>query len=285
MDFATLVRSRLQALGREQKDLARAVQVTDSYISQLLTRRKVPPDRARTDIYPKMEAFLELRPGELEKLVEIERTEEIRRRLEQPPEPLFREFRDLVLRKCSPEKHKEVRIEFEAHPFGSLERLVTRKLLEIVQVVARQELDDENWIRLADHVKGLSHEELRVMVLEFLDSDVFTVSHESCLAFLDPLVDSWSVDLDSLRLDITLNRQLVDDPHRTVAFVEGPAPSDSDPDPALAELLEDPILGSDISDDELRLLRSQRFLGRRPTKLYYYRALQNLRDPLHFRDE
>jgi hypothetical protein len=28
-----------------------------------------------------------------------------------------------------------------------------------------------------------------------------------------------------------------------------------------------------------------RFKGKRPTPLYYYRALQNLRDPLHFRDE
>jgi len=27
-----------------------------------------------------------------------------------------------------------------------------------------------------------------------------------------------------------------------------------------------------------------RFRGKRPSGLYYYRELQNLRDPLHFRD-
>jgi len=32
----------------------------------------------------------------------------------------------------------------------------------------------------------------------------------------------------------------------------------------------------------VRLLRRQRLGGKRATKLYYYRALQNLRDPLHF---
>ena len=89
MDFATTVRSRLETLGYGQRDLAQAVQVTDSYISQLLTRRKAPPDRDRTDIYPKMEAFLQLEPGELERLVDLARTEELRRKLGQTPEPMF----------------------------------------------------------------------------------------------------------------------------------------------------------------------------------------------------
>jgi hypothetical protein len=126
-------------LGCGQKDLARAVQVTDSYISQLLRRKKAPPDR----------------------------------------------------------------------------------------------------------VGGRSHEKIRVIVLEFLDTDLFQVSNESCSAFIDPLVESWNVDLDSSRIDIMLDRSLVAEPQRTFSFVE----------------------------------------GRRPNKLYYYRALQNLRDPLHFSKE
>jgi hypothetical protein len=32
-------------------------------------------------------------------------------------------------------------------------------------------------------------------------------------------------------------------------------------------------------------LKSLKFRGRRPTALYYYRELQNLRDPLHFSGE
>ena len=285
MNFAALVRSRLASLGYGQKDLARAVQVTDSYISQLLTRRKAPPARNRTDIYEKMEAFLRLGPGELARLVEIERTEEIRRRLGQGPEPLYREFRDLVLRKCVPEKRDEVRAVFEGQPFGTLERLVTRKLLEVIQQIARRELESENWIRLAARVGGRSHEEMRVIVLEFLDTDVFQVSKESCVVFLDPLVESWNVDMDSLRLDLTLNGELVDDAHRTFAFVERKLTDDSDSKPGLAEFLSDPQLSGDITDEEIQLLRCQRFGGRRPTKLYYYRAFQSFRDPLHFRQE
>ena len=108
MKFSALVKSRLAKLGHGQNDLARAAQVTDSYISQLLGARKVPPGRERTDIYPKMEAFLQLAPGELGRLAEIERTEELKRRLGRTAEPMFQQFRDLILGKCVPEKRVEV---------------------------------------------------------------------------------------------------------------------------------------------------------------------------------
>lgn len=285
MNFAELVRSRLAALGYGQRDLARAARVTDSYVSQLLTRRKAPPGRDRTDIYSKMEAFLELEPGELGRLAEIERTEEIKRRLGRTPEPLFQQFRDLVLRKCVAENRDEVRAVFDARPFGTLERLVAQKLLEVVQRVARQELDNENWIRLAASVGGRSKEAMRVIVLEFLDTDVFHVSNENCVDFLDPLVESWNVDLENLRLDITLNATLVADPHRRFEFVSREPGDDSHEEPGLAEFLSDPQLNDRATEEEVRLLRRQRFRGKRPNKLYYYRALQNLRDPLHFLPE
>jgi transcriptional regulator with XRE-family HTH domain len=279
LNFSALVRTRLAKLGFGQKDLAKAVQVTDSYISQLLNRRKAPPSRDRTDIYAKMERFLQLEPGELGRLVEIERAEEMKRRLGQVPEPLFQQFRELVLRKCVPGKRDDVRAVFDAQPFGTLERLVARKLLEVVQRIARRELDSEDWIRLAASAGGRSREEMRVIVLEFLDTDVFQVSNESCVEFLDPLVESWDVDLNTLRLDITLNSKLVAEPHHTFTFVEG---EPDDEEPGLTEFLEDPRLSGDVTEAEARLLRRQRFGGKRPTKLYYYRALQNLRDPLHF---
>lgn len=284
MHFSALVRSRLAALGYGQKDLARATQVTDSYISQLLTRRKAPPARDRTDIYARMEAFLRLEPGELGRLAETERTEETRRRLGQAPEPLFQEFRDLVLRKCVPQRRDEVRAVFEVQPFGTLERLVTQTLLEVVHRIARQELESESWIRLAARVGGRSHEEMRVIVLEFLDTDVFHVSNENCAAFIDPLLESWDVDLDSLRLDILLNRSLVADPHRTFTFVENVPDDGSGEEPGLAEFLADRQLSGDATQEEIRVLRRQRIGRRRPNKLYYYRSLQNLRDPLHFRE-
>lgn len=285
MDFATLVRSRLAELGCAQKDLAQAAQVADSYISQLLTRKRPPPAPDRTDIYPKMEAFLRLERGALGRLAGIERTEELKHRLGQTPEPLFRGFRDLILAKCVAQKRDEVRGVFERHPFGTLERLITQTLLDVVQRIARQELDSENWIRLAARVGSRTHEEMRVMVLEFLDTDIFHVSRENCVAFMDPLVESWDIDLDSLRVDITLNRRLVVDPQRRFEFVETEPLDDSDEPSGFAEFLDDTRLSGDITEAETRLLRLCRFNGKRPTKLYYHRALQNLRDPLHFRED
>lgn len=285
MNFAALVRARLTALGLGQKDLARAAQVTDSYISQLLTRKKPPPGRDRTDIYDKMEAFLALGKGELGRLADIDRAEEIKRKLGQRPEPLFREFRNLALRKCVPEKLEAVRAIFERQPFGTLERLVTQKVLDLVQGVARQELDGEHWIRLAAHIGRRSHEELRVVVLEFLDTDVFHVSNDNCILFLDPLLESWDVDLDTLRLDIVLNRDLVADPLRAFEFVETNTTRKAHDEPGLAEFLADRHLSGDATEAEVACLRRQALGGRRPNKLYYYRALQNLRDPLHFHAE
>ena len=65
MDVSLVIKQRLGELGLDQRDLAAAVQVTDSYISQLLTRRKAPPAPGRTDIYDRVGEFLKLPAGEL----------------------------------------------------------------------------------------------------------------------------------------------------------------------------------------------------------------------------
>jgi len=43
VDVPFVILHRLEELGLEQQELARAAHVTESYISQLLTRRKAPP--------------------------------------------------------------------------------------------------------------------------------------------------------------------------------------------------------------------------------------------------
>lgn len=63
MDVPVVIRHRLKELGLDQKDLAAAAQVTESYISQLLARKKAPPAPDRTDIYDKMGRFLRLPSG------------------------------------------------------------------------------------------------------------------------------------------------------------------------------------------------------------------------------
>jgi hypothetical protein len=282
MDLPSIIRQRLDQLGHEQRDLAVAAQVTESYISQLLTRKKAPPAPERTDIYGKIEEFLKFRRGELIKLVELQRQEELKRRLADPPAPLFKEVRELVLRKCEPNKRKQVRVIFERQPFGELELLVTQKLLDVVKGVAKQDLESENWLRVVGSLNNRSYEEMRVAILEFLDIEVPNVSIEHCTSFLDPLIESWDIDLANFSLEIALNRRMAPGHVKRFAFVEQPE-SPGGEEPGLKEFLRDASLRDGATEQEIEYLKVLRFRGRHPTPLFYYRELQNLRDPLHFR--
>jgi hypothetical protein len=283
MDVAFVIRQRLAALGREQRDLARAAEVTESYISQLLTRKKAPPAPHRTDIYDKMDTFLQFPRGELAKLVDLQRREEWQEKLGEPPTPLFQDVRALILRKCPPDKEPDLRAIFTKQPFGELERLVTHKLLDVVKNVATEELESETWLRNVARLSGRSYEQMRVIVLEFLDADIFTISQEHCIAFLEPLLEAWDIDLATFGMDIVLNRRLVPEHLKQFAFVEQNPEDPSDQEPGLAAFLQDPALSGDATVEEIAFIKRLRFKGKRPTPLYYYRELQNLRDPLHFR--
>src|SRR5437867_3065713 len=173
VDVPFVILHRLEELGLEQQALARAAHVTESYISQLLTRRKAPPAPNRTDIYDRMDKFLKLPSGELAKLADLQRKEELKRELGDEPAPLFHEVRELILRKCNPERQKHVRAIFETQPFGE--------------------------------------------------------------------------------------------------------------EPGLQEFLQDSSLSGTATPKEVAFLKRLKFQGQRPTPLYYYRELQSLRDPLHFR--
>ena len=283
MDVSSVIKHRLEDLGLDQRDLASATQVTESYISQLLTGKKATPAPNRTDIYDKMAKFLKLRNGELAKLAELQRQEELKRKLADPPTPLFREVRELVLHKCKPEKQKQIRAIFEKQPFGELERLVTQKLLDVVKRVAKEELASESWLRLVARLSSRSYEEMRVAILEFLDTDVFHVSIENCVSFLDPLIESWDIDLPSFGMEIVLNRRVAPGHPKKFEFVEKDPETALVEEPGLKEFLQDVSLSGDATEAEIEFLKKLRFKGKRPAALYYYRELQNLRDPLHFR--
>src|SRR6202045_888939 len=282
VDVALLIRQRLEQLGLGQRDLAAAAKVTESYVSQLLTRKKSPPASERTDIYEKMGKLLKLPAGKLSKLADAQRKEELKQSLGDPPAPLFKETRELVLSKCRPEKQEEVRSIFEKQPFGELERLVTQKLLDVVKGVAKEELESENWLHLVARLSGRTYEQTRVNILEFLDTDVFNVSNENCVAFLEPLIESWNIELATFGMEIALSRRLAPGDPKKFEYVER-EPNQPEEEPGLREFLQDPSLTGGVTADEIEFLRGLRVKGKRPTPLYYYRELQNLRDPLHFR--
>jgi hypothetical protein len=123
-----------------------AAEVTESYISQLLAKKKTPPAPDRTDIYDKIAKLLKVPSKELAKLADTQRREELKRKILDPPRPLFQEFRQLILRKCVATKKKQITNIFEREPFGEFERFITQKLLDVAKRVAREELEDERWI-------------------------------------------------------------------------------------------------------------------------------------------
>jgi transcriptional regulator with XRE-family HTH domain len=243
VDVAFVIRERLLELGLEQRDLARAAQVTESYVSQLLTGKKAPPAPNRTDIYDRMDRFLKLRPGELARVAELTRIQELKHKLGDRPEPLLPQLRDLMLRTCRPEHAKQIRAIIERQSFGELERLVARKLLDVL---------------------GLTVDLLQL-----------TAKH---VEMLGARIESWDIDLATFSLEIVLRRRVAAERVRRFEFVE----RDAEAQPGLERFLADRSLSATATADELEFLAGLRFRGRRPTALYYYRELQSLRDPLHF---
>jgi len=282
MDVCLVIKQRLEELGLEQRDLAAAAKVTESYISQLLTGKKLPPEPSRTDIYEKIGKFLKIPSGKLAKLADHQRKEDLKRNLNETPKPLFKEVRELILRKCAPTKEKQIRVIFEKQPFGELERLVTQKLLDVVKRVAKDELESETWLRSVARLSGRSYEASRVGILEFLDADAFNVSAESCVSFLEPLIEFWDIDLATFGMEIVLNRRLIPGYAKRFEFVERELPQ-TEEEPGLKEFLRRQSVGGDVTEEEIEFLKRLKFNGKHPTPLYYYRELQNLRDPLHFR--
>jgi transcriptional regulator with XRE-family HTH domain len=282
MDVSLLIRQRLEELGLGQKDLAAAAQVTESYISQLLARKKAPPSPERSDIYENIGKVLNLSSNELSKLANLQRKEELRQKVAEGLPPLLKECRDLILRKCDSARQEEVRRIIEKQPFGELERLVTQKLLDVAQGVAREELKNEEWLRLMAQLSNRSYEQARVAILEFLDIDVFNVSVENCVSFLDPIIDSWDIDLKSFGMTVVPNRRLTRAKLKRFEFVEQEPPQPTPLEAGLEQFLKDKSLSGDATEEEIAFLKALKLRGKRPSPIYYYRELQNLRDPLHF---
>jgi hypothetical protein len=107
--------------------------------------------------------------------------------------------------------------------------------------VARVELRNEPWLRKVAKLAGRSFEEMRVIVLEFLDTDIFHLSAEHCVSSLDPLLASWDIDLATFRFEIVLNHQVAAEHVRRFEFVER-GPDEPLEEPGLREFLDDPSL-------------------------------------------
>jgi hypothetical protein len=156
--------------------------------------------------------------------------------------------------------------------------------LDAAKEIANQELHNEEWLCLFARLSHRSYMDVRVSILEFLDTGVLHVSDEGCIWFLDLLIESWDVDFATFGIEIVLNRRLVPGQPKRFDFVERGLESQFDVEPGLEEFFDDAFLSGDATREEMKFLEGLRFKGRRPTALYYYREVQNLRDPLHFQE-
>jgi transcriptional regulator with XRE-family HTH domain len=285
VDVCFVIQQRLKELGLEQRDLAAAAQVTESYISQLLTRKKAPPAADRTDLYEKMNAFLKLPKGQLSAMVRAQRREELKKKLADPPAPLYKEVRELIIRKCASSKRGQVRDIFEKQAFGEFERLVTQKLLDVAKGIARDELQNEGWLRSVAKLRRQSYEELRATILEFLETEVFDVSIDHGSAFLDPVIDSWDIDLKTFAMEVLFPKGLASKRLVKFQFVEVAATLPAEEEPGFKEFLRNVAMSGDATAEEVEFLKGLAFKNRKPSPLYFYRELQSLRDPLHFPDD
>ena len=122
---------------------------------------------------------------------------------------------------------------------------------------------------------------LRLRVLATC-TDVFNVSVENCISFLDPIIDSWDIDLTTFGMGVVPNRRLTAVSAKRFEFAEQEPPQPVAIEPGLEQFLKDASLSGDATEEEIAFLKALKLRGKRPSPIYYYRELQNLRDPLHF---
>jgi hypothetical protein len=153
---------------------------------------------------------------------------------------------------------------FERQPFGEVERLITQKLLDLIKRVAKEKLDSENWPRLVARLNNQSYEDMRASILEFLDTDVFDVSLENCVSFLDPLIETWDIDLATFSLEVKLDSRVTSDYTTRFKFMEKEPEAAFEEEPGLKEFLRNSSLSGGGTEEEIEFLRRLRFSGKRP---------------------
>lgn len=89
------------------------------------------------------------------------------------------------------------------------------------------------------------------------------------VSFLDPLIESWDIDLATFALDMVLNPRVVSGHVKRFEFIEREPDQLFGEEPGLTEFLRNHALSGTATEDEVALLKRLRFKGKRPTPLYY----------------
>ncbi len=189
-----LLHRRLRELGCSPAELAAAVAVPAQYIDDLISGSRRPPRPSRTDIYPKMTAFLRLGRTEIVACADAERSGAAPTVISCPDA----QVRSRLLALCAPDTARKLERR-EARGGAGTPELVGyfQRLLDVAQGAVRRMLDDQIGLRGLAAARGTSYEGMRLRVLEFLDATVDTLTTEDLSEFLAPRIERWDVDLET----------------------------------------------------------------------------------------
>lgn len=194
----SLIRERLKETGRTSQELARAIELPEAYIEDVLSGDRRPPLPDRTDVYERTTRFLRMGRNELADCATVECKGA--RDVEAAPPA---EVRNEMLSLCAPETARALRRRSGRAGEASLIDLF-RRLLDVAQGYARRALTDQIPLRIAATRNGSDYPETRLRVLDFIEASPSTVTRADLAEFLKPKISSWDVDLDTGVLRVIL---------------------------------------------------------------------------------
>ncbi len=197
-----LVRRRLRELKRTPRELAEAVQVSETYIADLVAGRRRAPAPGRMDVYAPMTKFLKLHRNDLPTCAKAEREGETKSRRRAHPD-VRRHMLDL----CDPVRARNLARRLGRKDGAPLDRVIVGRLLEIAQGFVRRQLDDDVGIRIAASRDGCTYLEKRMKLMEFLDATPEDLKPVDCEEFVRPRIAAWDIDLDTNAMRIVLRSQ------------------------------------------------------------------------------
>jgi phage repressor protein C with HTH and peptisase S24 domain/transcriptional regulator with XRE-family HTH domain len=137
--FGEYAKLRIRQLGKSQKALAAELGVSPAYVSQIINKKKNPPDLSRTKYRAALRTwckFLESPENDILDMVRFEL-----HRVPPPPNPRFRTMRDLLIASVRTQQ-KDLVEEMRAMPLHPAENRAIQALVQIYLV--SQEQDGEN---------------------------------------------------------------------------------------------------------------------------------------------
>jgi hypothetical protein len=182
-----ILAERLEETKRSSDELADAIEVPSQYIHDLIGGRRRPPMPARTDVYERMTRFLKLGRTDLADCATAERAE-----MGEDRAAPTTAVRDQMLGLCTGSTASRLR-QGGRKDQAMLVDLFAR-VLAVAQLNVCRSLVEGIPLRIMASRNGVSYAEVRLRVLEFLDTTPATLTVADLVEFVLPHIAEWDVD-------------------------------------------------------------------------------------------